>query len=271
MIKDKFSDYEVGRLLPWEKEILSGLEKATARGAWSVKAYEKVGSTMDKAREFSTEMPANTAGLVIAQEQTQGRGRQGRVWQEAHSGFYATYILKSESDLHNFFCLPLVVGLSIAELFASLHLESTIKWPNDVLSLSGKKLSGILIEYLKEGGRNVFLVGVGINLKGEPSAESRAVSIFTETGRVFTPQVIATSLGEKLFSNFKEVEESGFKNFRENWLRHTRGIGSTLSVHVGREIVTGIFRGVGPLGYLLLEVEGVVKEISSGELINDIS
>ncbi len=270
MASDKFTNFQPGRIHLWEKEITTSLEQKTARGVWRVRAYESVGSTMDEARQLASDLPVGTCGFVITQEQSQGRGRQGRVWQESHSGFYGTYVFKSTASLENFFCLPLVVGLSISELFAGIHLDCSIKWPNDVLSLAGKKLSGILIEYLKGNDSHVFLVGVGINLKGEPSSESRAVSVFTEIGRVYSPQFIAAELGERLLNNFREVEAHGFLNFREAWLLKTRGVGAPLSVHVGSEIVSGVFRGVGPLGYLLLEVDGAIKEISSGELIQDL-
>lgn len=268
MIRDKFSEYELGRILAWEKELYSKLLPAQSHGdGWLIKAYEEVGSTMDKARDLIAELKQGMAGLVLARSQNKGRGRQGRVWQEAESAFYGTFVLKSSVKIDNFFCLPLVVGLSISEMFSEFDCGSTIKWPNDVLSLSGKKLSGILIEYVKEGDLNVFLVGIGINLKGEPSAESRAISLYTETGKVISPTLVASVLGEKLRNAFSAVEQTGFNQFRESWLARTKGVDGPLSIHVGREIVSGIFRGIGPLGYLLLEVDGQIKEISSGELI----
>jgi BirA family biotin operon repressor/biotin-[acetyl-CoA-carboxylase] ligase len=268
MNKDKFADYEAGRILSWEKELYSKLIPVTTTAAgWLIKAYEEVGSTMDHARALIPDIKPGSAGLVIARSQNKGRGRQGRVWQEAESALYGTFVFKSTGKIENFFCLPLVVGLGIAQMFSQLDCESTIKWPNDVLSLSGKKLSGILIEYVKDGDANVFLVGVGINLKGEPSAESRAISLYTETGKIYSPTLIASHLGERLKTDFTKIESAGFSEFREGWLARTRGINAPLSIHLGREIISGIFRGIGPLGYLLLEVDGVLREISSGELI----
>lgn len=270
MIKDKFADHESGRILTWEKELYASLPpKNSQDGGWLIKAYDEVGSTMDKSRELISELETGTAGLVIARSQNKGRGRQGRIWQESESALYGTFVFKSSARIENFFCLPLVVGLGISQIFADLECDSTIKWPNDVLSLSGKKLSGILIEYVKDRDANVFLVGVGINLKGEPCAESRAVSLFTETGRIYSPTLVAGKLGENLKAAFNKVESEGFAEFRESWLARTKGIDSPLSIHVGREIVSGVFRGVGPLGYLLLEVGGKIKEISSGELISE--
>jgi BirA family biotin operon repressor/biotin-[acetyl-CoA-carboxylase] ligase len=215
------------------------------------------------------DIPRGNAGLVLAQSQEKGRGRQGRVWQESSTGFYGTFVFKSQAKLDNFFCLPLVVGLGISETLADLSCDTHIKWPNDLLSVGGRKICGILIEYVRDGDFNTFLVGIGINLQGEPSGESRAVSIFTETGKIYSPTFVGARLGEKLFNFFGEVEESGFHPFRERWLSRTKGLDSPLSIHVGREIVTGIFRGVGPLGYLLLEINGEIKEISSGELISE--
>ena len=78
MIEDKFSGYETGRLLAWEKELMSSLDRMTGRGIWQVRCYEKLGSTMDKSREVMKDLSKGNAGLVLTQAQESGRGRQGR-------------------------------------------------------------------------------------------------------------------------------------------------------------------------------------------------
>ena len=99
--------------------------------------------------------------VVLAIEQTQGRGRRGNTWESQKGGFYAS-IVSSKHEL-----LPFIVGISVVKILDKHSKELNLKWPNDII-FKGKKLGGILCE---DWG-NHSIIGIGINLENKPSLEN---------------------------------------------------------------------------------------------------
>lgn len=97
--------------------------------------------------------------LLVALEQTAGRGRRGRTWY-SQPGDALTFSLGLPLSPRDWSGLSLVVGLSLAE---QLHPELRLKWPND-LWWQGRKLGGILVETASVGAQRYAVLGVGINL-----------------------------------------------------------------------------------------------------------
>jgi BirA family biotin operon repressor/biotin-[acetyl-CoA-carboxylase] ligase len=129
--------------------------------------FESIGSTNDEALAWAT-AGAPDLSLVIADEQTQGRGRLDRKWfTPKGSGLAFSLILRPAKDSVLRSHLSRTVGLaalSIAESCSGLGLAPRIKWPNDIL-LSGKKAAGILIETVWSGHDvDSLVVGMGVNV-----------------------------------------------------------------------------------------------------------
>jgi len=99
--------------------------------------------------------------VVLAIEQTQGRGRRGNTWESQRGGFYVS-IVSSKHKL-----LPFIVGISIIKILEKHYEDLNLKWPNDII-FKGKKLGGILCE---DFGTH-SIIGIGINLENEPSLEN---------------------------------------------------------------------------------------------------
>jgi BirA family biotin operon repressor/biotin-[acetyl-CoA-carboxylase] ligase len=127
--------------------------------------YRVTDSTNGRAREL-VEAGAPGGTVVTAREQTEGRGRQGRVWTapEGKALLYSA-VLKPLDERH--LLLPLSVPLAVCAAAEALRpgSECKVKWPNDVW-LEGRKLAGILIEAKPQDGWAV--IGVGLNLSIEP-------------------------------------------------------------------------------------------------------
>ncbi|MEK6278665.1 MAG: biotin--[acetyl-CoA-carboxylase] ligase [Actinomycetota bacterium] len=126
--------------------------------------YRRCDSTNNRARELAADgFPAGT--VVTADEQTAGKGRQGRSW-TARWGKALLYsaILRPLAERH--VVLPLAVPLAVAEAVEGLApVECKVKWPND-LWIEGRKCAGVLIEGRPEDGWAV--IGVGLNVAIEP-------------------------------------------------------------------------------------------------------
>ena len=118
--------------------------------------HDTIGSTNERARELAEEGAAHGT-LVTADEQTAGRGRQGRTWQTpAGVAIAASLVLREFDDL-----LPLRAGLAVADVAGPGAL---VKWPNDVW-VDGKKVAGILVEARGDWA----VLGIGVNVALDPS------------------------------------------------------------------------------------------------------
>lgn len=115
--------------------------------------FERVDSTNRLAWEAPT-LPT----VIIAQQQTAGRGQWGRTWQSPPGGLYLSLAIPSP-DLPPLI-VTLIAGWAIASTLRNFHLPVSLKWPNDLL-LEGRKLGGIKTE--QRSGTNRLVIGVGIN------------------------------------------------------------------------------------------------------------
>lgn len=143
----------------------SGEPVSTWRKRWAVpllEAYERIGSTNDRARELAAAGGAPFS-VVVALEQTRGRGRRGAGWHSpAGTGLWMSVLLPGGGgSLH----LPLLVGLAAAEAVqdASPAVRVGIEWPNDLV-VRGRKLGGILCEAVQDA----VVAGIGINVTTPP-------------------------------------------------------------------------------------------------------
>jgi len=151
----------------WEG--LTGPELARCWHLPAVHLFAAIGSTSDVARELGAAgAPAGT--LVLAEEQTAGRGRGGRVWASAPGvGLWFSIVARPPTEA-SLATLPLHVGLAVARtLDAWATRPVQVKWPNDLV-LSGRKMGGVLCEGAWSGGRlNHVVIGIGLNLLQDPS------------------------------------------------------------------------------------------------------
>jgi BirA family biotin operon repressor/biotin-[acetyl-CoA-carboxylase] ligase len=151
-------------------------------GVPGVHLYASVGSTMDVAHALgATGAPAGT--LILADEQTAGRGRQGRSWLSAPGrGIWLT-LLERPSDASGLDVLSLRMGLATARAldpFAAAPLQ--LKWPNDLL-VAGAKVAGVLVEARWRGRRPDWVaIGLGINVR-PPANVAGAVGLREGTSR----------------------------------------------------------------------------------------
>jgi BirA family biotin operon repressor/biotin-[acetyl-CoA-carboxylase] ligase len=153
---------------------------------WRIEWHEQVTSTMDLAAERAG--AGEPAGLVVvAEEQTAGRGRHGRRWDAPHgTSLLFTVLARPPLALVQDERLSARVAERVADAVERLTgLEVTIKEPNDVL-VRGRKLAGILLQSRIEGQRlDHLLIGIGINVNvpQEQLPLPTATSILAETGR----------------------------------------------------------------------------------------
>lgn len=161
-----------------------------ALGARPFKFFERVGSTQDIARDWALDArdPAPPGAAVIAEEQTAGRGRQGRAWfSPPGSSVMVSVVLRPDLPPERIPRCTMVAGLGVIETLRPLLGEAVaLKWPNDVL-MRGKKLCGVLAEATWTGSQlGAVIVGIGINVRTDftrADLNAPATSIEAELGR----------------------------------------------------------------------------------------
>lgn len=175
--------------------------------------FFKIGSTNTVAIELGEEGEPHGA-VIVAEEQTEGRGRLGRAWHsEKSSGIYMTVLLRPPITPSEAPLMTMLAGLAARDAVAEqTGLSADLRWPNDLL-LHGKKLGGILTEMHAEPDRVSFLIiGIGINvnhLRMPAELEPIATSLRIETGRSYSRLELLVKLLRHLDSYYNRFLAEG--------------------------------------------------------------
>lgn len=259
---------EPAHLVEWEQVLDKELNGAGQESSWLIRCYEDIASTMDLARSLTSEVSIHRPGLVLARWQSGGRGRQGRAWLSAEGALLATLIFATSRPVADLSAYPLVAGCVLAEFFRGLSCSVGLKWPNDVLSEDGRKLSGLLLESMAAEEMNFVLVGIGVNLTAVP-AETAAVSLQELCGQVLSPTRIMAPLAQQLYYEWTRFVEDGFMPYRGRWLALAHYLGQEVAYDCGREVLRGKVMGINEAGALLiLDRESNVREIVAGHMLD---
>ncbi|MGQ9577968.1 MAG: biotin--[acetyl-CoA-carboxylase] ligase [Candidatus Aminicenantales bacterium] len=234
-------------------------------------SYSSLSSTMDMARELALRGEAEGT-VILADEQTKGRGTKGRWWYSAPGmGFYASVILRPSRE--EISLLPLLAGVAVREaLVEAYKLEIYLKWPNDLI-FQRKKLGGLLLESEFFGSALSYVIlGVGINFNHEtkdfpPELRERAISLRIGLGYRLSPEAWQPFLWDKL--NFwypaflEKKDEMIIKEFEAHhfWPR-----GKMVEVDNGIDVYRGRFVGFNLSGALLLTTPEGLQALTTGEL-----
>ncbi len=230
--------------------------------SWTWYEAESVFSTNDTVKEEISGLGNNI--VISAKCQTGGRGRRGKTWQEILGNLYFTYTqVASAQELSKIVC---IIGLSLAKVIKALSPQSDvkIKWPNDVF-LEGKKMSGILIENIKE---NLWAIGIGINVEGAPKLEGanyQATSL-KENGIALDRTEILRYYLNQYSEDMKEYRRNGFRHIREQWLKIAKNYHQEITVKTEKETKEGIFEDLDDNGYLILKTQQGEERIIAGDL-----
>ncbi|PKM56873.1 MAG: biotin--[acetyl-CoA-carboxylase] ligase [Firmicutes bacterium HGW-Firmicutes-3] len=183
----------------------------------TIKVYETLDSTNSEAKRMKVNKTIEE-GLIIAKEQTAGKGRRGKLWASAKDeGIWASLVLVPDIPPMIASMLTLIAGLSVAMTIEDeTGLEVGIKWPNDLV-ISGKKVCGILTEMNTEADYiNHVVIGIGINVNQkifEESLKDVATSLRIELGReVNRVEILSTFLNnfETLYEKFLKIMDLSF-------------------------------------------------------------
>ena len=199
--------------------------------------------------------------VILAEEQSAGRGRAGRSWHsERAAGIYVTLLLRPKISPMQAPLLTMMAGLSAhAAIQAQTGLQLDLKWPNDLI-LNGKKLGGILTEMHADTSLVRFvIVGIGINVNQEKfSGELNgiATSLYAETGKNQSRLELLARLLREFESDYNRFLREGASSVTKRFTKASSyAVGKKVRVTNGAESFTGVTAGLAPEGLLQVERE----------------
>ncbi|RAV18491.1 biotin--[acetyl-CoA-carboxylase] ligase [Paenibacillus contaminans] len=223
----------------------------------TIKLYDEVDSTQNIAHEL-VRNGAGEGTLVIAEQQTKGRGRMGRNWLSPKGkGIWMSVVLKPEIPLPFTPQLTLLVAVALCRTIRKLTPEVGIKWPNDLL-VRGKKISGILLESSAEDERlNYVIVGVGIsaNLKEEDYPDDlreKATSLLIERGEPIDRAALVCDFLLQLEDLYELYRDQGFAPIRTLWEALTVTLQRKVTIQTAQGIEEGTAVAIDDMGALLV-------------------
>ncbi|KEO84288.1 biotin--[acetyl-CoA-carboxylase] ligase [Tumebacillus flagellatus] len=253
-------------------EIREGLQ--TTLIGQSIIYRESLDSTNTLAQQMANQgAPEGT--VVIADEQTSGRGRRGRQWfSPPHSGIWMSLILRPELPLAHAAQITLVAAVALCQaLSRATGVKAGIKWPNDIL-FNGKKCCGILTEMHAEFDQiHHLVVGIGINVN-IPQADfpdelqSIATSLQAIRGeKLARAEVVRTVLEEFEPLYRRYVNNGGFGSLRDAWKANNITLGNRIVAHTARGDIEGKALDIDEFGVLLMEKDnGEQEKIYSADI-----
>ncbi|HMH65036.1 MAG TPA: biotin--[acetyl-CoA-carboxylase] ligase [Rhizomicrobium sp.] len=225
--------------------------------------HAELDSTNSEARRLA-EAGEQGPVWIVAERQSAGRGRRGRVWETASGNLAATLLLRPEAPAAIIGQLSFAAALAAAETAAHFAPDTaiTVKWPNDVLA-DGRKLAGLLLE----SAPGWLAIGIGINLASHPEGtEFPATSLADLNIAVPSPDEALTVLAARFAHWYTAWMNEGFETVRAAWLARAGGLGLPIRARLPHEIRTGVFEGIDAAGALLLNEQGRVSAIAAGEV-----
>ena len=226
--------------------------------------FQELETTMDKAKILAQDS-ASHLSVVIAENQTIGRGRMNREWFSSKGGLWFTLILKPQippplAYIYNF-AASLSLSKSLRQLF---DIEVYVKWPNDLL-LNGNKLAGFLSEMATRGDMVEYInIGIGININNRPQKyEPKAISLKDVLNKNLSRKLILETFLDDFETRIQTIDS---QKIIKEWKTMTSTIGSRVRIETLTEVFEGIAIDVDETGTLIIKDNtGATQKIIYGD------
>ncbi len=209
---------------------------------------------------------------VVAERQTQGRGRRGRPWSSPLGNLYASLLLVDAGPPARLPELCFAAALALYDAVRAVSfidpLRIGLKWPNDVL-VDGAKLAGILIEgTVRPDGFNATVIGFGVNCAHFPDDTPYRATSLAAAGYPTEPEALLASLDAAMLKRVAQWDRgAGFASLREDWCKRASGLGRAVTVRLGHRETEGIFEALDAAGAMVLRhADGTRETINAGDV-----
>jgi len=249
------------------------LSAATTMGKVRYVYEQTIDSTNTRARHLAEKgCPEGT--VVIAEEQTEGKGRKGREWvSPSGMGIYATLVLRPRLPLEDTPLLTLVTAVATADAInRAAGMTPTIKWPNDIL-VNDRKTAGILTEVSSDVDQVDFaLIGLGLNVNTPEEELPRrpifpATSLAIESGKPQSRAALLAAWLDCFETEYAQLIAGKRERLLERWKSRAMIMGRNVTIRRVHDTVEGTITDIDMDGALLLDTrEGERQRILSGDI-----
>jgi len=232
--------------------------------------FENTTSTMDEAKKIS-ENNKNLANksLVVALNQTQGRGRKNRHWLSFGDNIYASYIyfpknLSPQDGLFIMFagCIAIVLALK------QIDIDAKIKWPNDCL-VNDKKIAGVLVDAKSDiSSIDEIIIGFGVNVNwADIPGDINATSVYDVTKKTTDRLFILNKIVQYLEALIKLIENKRKSNIIKLWRLFDTTLGRKVEIISDSEKIIGKANDIDEYGFLLVETQNGIQRIITSDSV----
>jgi BirA family biotin operon repressor/biotin-[acetyl-CoA-carboxylase] ligase len=238
----------------------------------NLRLYDVVDSTQTIAKQLAAEgAPEGT--VVIAEQQTAGRGRMGRAWHSPKGkGIWMSLLLKPRIPIHFTPQLTLLVAVAVCRTLRRVAgVTAAIKWPNDLL-IDGRKVCGILLEITAEDERLrsvIAGIGISVNLTEDDYPEHLkpiATSLRIAAGKEFDRTELIAAVLEEFERIYRLYHEEGFEPIRTAWEALTISLGRGIRAGSPKGVVEGTALEIDDMGALVVrQADGQIVKLYSAD------
>jgi len=265
-----------------ESELIVAQLRGVASAQLSnLEIFKTIDSTNKYARE-KAELGPSSGTVILAEQQTAGRGRRGKTWVSPFAAnIYLSVVWDFEQGAQALEGLSLAIGVAVKRALITHGIEDVqLKWPNDIY-ISGKKLGGILLEMIGDpAGQCSVIIGVGINVAMPVDQAADIDQEWTDVRTAIRDQQrdtkeatqqsknhLTSALISEIITLLSDFQAQGFSAYRDEWQAADAFYGQPATISTPVQSITGIVRGVEPNGALRLELDdGKIETFIGGEL-----
>ncbi|OWZ83295.1 biotin--[acetyl-CoA-carboxylase] ligase [Natranaerobius trueperi] len=230
-------------------------------------------STIDSTNRYGHSV--TSPHIVLAEQQTSGKGRLGRSWASFHGGIYFSLVINPNCSMDEIPTLPLVIATAIARVFRNhLNIHAQIKWPNDVL-VNDKKVSGILVELSGEtDAPQKAIIGVGINanqtVENFPSElQDKVATLKKIKGKPIDRKVLLCKVLDEITILLNMLNEN-ISDVLNIWKEFSCTLGKEITVkQVSSRNLAGYAIDIDERGALIIETKHGKEKILSGDTFHN--
>jgi len=233
--------------------------------------------TIDSTQNFAIELakrPHENGSLVIADRQTQGRGRLNRKWVSPKGGVWMSILLRPNFEPSYTSLFPMATSLALAvSIEKTLKIKTELKWPNDV-TIKGNKVAGILIDASVESNKiDYLIIGIGINFKINPGAISKSIkqkkygiATLISKDQGTRPAELVQQFLLELEKTYNNILTCNVGTIRKEWIKRSSTIGKNVTITTTTGTLKGKATGIDKTGALILSRNGIVQHVLAGDM-----
>ncbi len=264
-----------------EKSIVGALSVEARPHLSNIDIFQAINSTNTYARELA-ESSSVSGAVILAEQQTAGRGRRGKNWVSPFAAnIYLSIVWDFEQGAQALEGLSLAIGVAVKRALTVHGVQGVkLKWPNDIY-VEQKKLGGILLEMIGDPvGHCSVIVGVGLNVS-MPALQATAIDqdwtdVTTELHtqqsnadgqKLSVRNTLAAALISEILPLMDTFQAQGFAAYRDEWQAADAFYGQSAEISTPKQSIAGVVRGVETNGALRLELDnGTIESFIGGEL-----